>query len=102
MFRRTVTTIVLASAIFAPVASHAFPFFANTNASTQPKGAKMVKVTLKNETNQPMQVLIEDKPVTIAANGEYALNAPEGTHVYGADKTVKLVVTRDVNVASFR
>jgi hypothetical protein len=101
MFRRTVTTLVLASAIFAPVASHAFPFFANVNAATQPK-AKMVKVTLKNETNAPMQVLIEDKPVTIAANGEYALNAPEGTHVYGTDKSVKLVVTRDVNVASFR
>jgi hypothetical protein len=102
MIRRTVSALVLAAATFAPVASHAFPFF-GTNNGAQAK-VKMVKMTLKNRTAAPMEVLIEDKPVTIAANGEYALNAPEGTHVYGMDKSIKVLVTRDLNgtTCSFR
>ena len=102
MIRRSVIALALAASTFAPIASHAFPFFAK-NETAQPK-VKMVKMTLKNQTNVPMDVLIEDKPITIAANGEYALSAPEGTHVYGADKAVKVLVTRDLNgsTASFR
>jgi hypothetical protein len=102
MIRRTVSAIVLAAATFAPVASHAFPFFGKSD--TAQVKVKMIKMTLKNKTNAPMDVLIEDKPVTIAANGEYALSAPEGTHVYGTDKTVKVLVTRDLNgtTCSFR
>lgn len=102
MIRRSVISLALAASTFAPIASHAFPFFAK-NETAQPK-VKMVKMTLKNQTNVPMDVLIEDKPITIAANGEYALSAPEGTHVYGADKAVKVLVTRDLNgsTASFR
>ena len=38
----------------------------------------MVKMTLKNKTAAPMDLTIDDKPVTIAANGEYALSAAEG------------------------
>lgn len=102
MIRRSVIALALAAATFAPVASQAFPFFAK-NETGQPK-VKMVKMTLKNQTTTPMDVMIEDKPVTIAAKGEYALSAPEGTHVYGSDKAVKVLVTRDLNgtTASFR
>jgi hypothetical protein len=102
MIRRSVTAIVLAAATFAPIASHAFPLF-GTNVNAATKG-KVVKMTLKNKTNAPMELMIEDKPVTIAANGEYELRAPEGTHVYGADKSVKVLVTRDLDgtTCSFR
>lgn len=103
MIRRIVSATVLAACTFAPVASHAFPLFGKSD-SAQAK-VKMVKLTLKNKSAAPMDVMIEDKPVTLAANGgEYQLNAPEGTKVYGADKTVKVTVTRDIagTVCSFR
>jgi len=103
MIRRSVSTIVLAACTFAPLASHASSLFGrNTNAVAN---VKMVKMTLKNNSAQPMEVFIEDKPVTLAANGgEYKLNAPEGTKVYGADKSVKVTVTRNLQgaVCSFR
>ena len=95
MMRRTLSALVLATATFAPVISHASLFHSSTTASSS-KG-KMVKMTLKNHTTAPMQLMIEDQPVTIAANGEYALSAPEGTHIYGEDKSVKMIVTRDLN-----
>lgn len=104
MIRRIVSATVLAACTFAPIASHAFPLFGKSDNTAQAK-VKMVKLTLKNKSAAPMEVLIEDKPVTLAANGgEYALNAPEGTKVYGADKTVKVTVTRDIagTVCSFR
>ncbi|HEY9137579.1 MAG TPA: hypothetical protein VIM67_04845 [Terriglobus sp.] len=103
MIRRIVSATVLAACTFAPVASHAFPLFGKSD-SAQAK-VKMVKLTLKNKSAAPMEIIIEDKPITLAANGgEYLLNAPEGTKVYGADKTVKVTVTRDIagTVCSFR
>ncbi|MEG9432394.1 hypothetical protein [Terriglobus sp. ADX1] len=103
MIRRTVSAIVLAACTFAPVASHAFPLFGKSD--TAQAKVKMVKMTLKNKSAAPMDVLIDDKTITLAANGgEYALNAPEGTKVYGTDKTVKVTVTRDLagTVCSFR
>ena len=102
MIRRSVIALALAATTFAPVASHAFPFFGK--GETEQAKVKMVKMTLKNSTNAPMDILIEDRPVTIAANGQYALTAPEGTHVYGTDKVVKVMVTRDLDgsTASFR
>lgn len=103
MIRRIVSATILAACTFAPIASHAFPLFGKSD-SAQAK-VKMVKLTLKNKSAAPMDILIEDKPVTLAANGgEYALNAPEGTKVYGADKTLKVTVTRDIagTVCSFR
>lgn len=103
MIRRIVSATVLAACTFAPVASHAFPLFGKSD-SAQAK-VKMVKLTLKNKSAAPMDVMIEDKPVTLAANGgEYVLNAPEGTKVYGTDKSVKVTVTRDIagTVCSFR
>ncbi len=102
MIRRTVSALILAAATLAPISLHAFAVAANPVPTPAPAQAKvkMVKMTLKNKTNAPMDLLIEDKPVTIAANGEYALSAPEGTHVYGADKVVKVMVTKDLDGAS--
>ncbi len=101
MVRRTVLALVLAASTLAPTASHAALF---GHSSNTPDRGKMVKVTLKNRTSAPMDLLVEDKPITLAANGEYELKAAEGTHVYGADKSVKLTVTRDLNgtTCSFR
>jgi hypothetical protein len=102
MFRNLATVALAATILTAPAASFAFPFHSNTN-SSQAK-VKMVKVTLKNKTAQPMEILVEDKPVTIAANGEYALSAPEGTHIYDTNKALKVLITRDLdgNACSFR
>jgi hypothetical protein len=102
MFVRTVSALVLAAATFAPIASPAAALFGHGNGSYAK--TKMVKMNLKNATSTPMEILIEDKPVTIAANGVYALEAPEGTRVFGTDKVVKVTVTRDLDgtTASFR
>ncbi len=101
MVRRTVFALVLTAATLTPTASHAALF---GHSATTPDKGKMVKVILKNRTAAPMDLLVEDKPITIAANGEYELKAVEGTHVYGSDKSVKLTVTRDLNgtTCSFR
>ncbi len=103
MIRRTVSALVLVACTFAPVASHAFPLFGKSE--TAQAKVKMVKMTLKNRSAAPMEIIIDDKPVTLAANGgEYHLNAPEGTKVYGTDKSVKVTVTRDLagSTCSFR
>ena len=101
MVRRTVFALALAAATLAPTVSHAALF---GHSATAPDKGKMVKITLKNRTSAPMDLLVEDQPITIAANGEYELKAAEGSHVYGVDKTVKLMVTRDLNgtTCSFR
>jgi Rieske Fe-S protein len=102
---RNLATVALAAATIAalPAATFAFPFHNNTPGTSQAK-VKMIKVTLKNKTAQPMEILVEDKPVTIAANGEYALSAPEGTHIYDTNKALKVLITRDLdgNSCSFR
>jgi len=103
MIRRIVSATVLAACTFAPIASHAFPLFGKSD--TAQAKVKMVKLTLKNKSAAAMDIMIEDKPVTLAANGgEYQLNAPEGTKIYGTDKSLKVTVTRDIagTVCSFR
>ena len=79
MIRRFVSTAVLAAAVSAPsilvpATSHAALF---GNASTSTPKAKTVKMTLKNRTSVPMDLMIEDKAITLAPNAEYALNVPE-------------------------
>jgi hypothetical protein len=96
MIRRSVLAIVISASTLAPLAAHASFFPSNNNATAQPK-VKMIKLTLHNSTKAPMMLFIDDKPVTIAADGRYALSAPEGTRVMGEDKTVKVVVTKDLN-----
>ncbi|MGI4756859.1 MAG: hypothetical protein ACRYGF_08425 [Janthinobacterium lividum] len=100
MIHRSITTLALAGCMLAPLAS--FAAENNTNI-TQAKGP-MVHVTLKNLSNLTQNLVIEGRPVSLAANEEYKVEAPAGTLVYGADKTVKLTLVRDYNgaVASFR
>ena len=101
--RRIVTTLSLALCLSAPLTASAAP--PNGPATTAPAKAKMVKLTLRNTTAQPMTLMISDAPVTIAANADYKLNAPEGTDVYNeAHTAVQLHVTRDLagTTVSFR
>ena len=101
MIRHTMSALVLAAATLAPLPSHASFFKHDTAAETK---GKMVKVVLKNRTSNPMELVIDDKPLTLAADSEYQLKAVEGTHVYGADKSVKVVLTRELDgtTCSFR
>ena len=64
----------------------------------------MVKVTLKNRSNLTQNLIIQGRPVSLAANEEYRLEAPAGTQVFGTDNTVKLTIVKEYNgaVASFR
>lgn len=108
MIRRIVTTLALAACTLVPMTSNAASLFGRSNGSAaaadMPKG-KTVKLTLKNKTSTDMTVVVNDKPVTIAANGEYALKTTEGTDVFDADRTtVKLHVTSEMNgnTVSFR
>ena len=107
MIRRIACTLAIAACTVAPLASNAMSLFGRSgnsaSATDAPKG-KTVKVTLKNRTASAMTLTVNDKPVTIAANGEYELKAVEGTDVYDADHNVKLRVTREMsgNTVSFR
>lgn len=108
MIRRIVTTAALSAALVAPLAMHASIFGrsadATSSASSAPKG-KMVKLTLKNRTSSPMNVFVNDQPVTIAANGEQQVKAAAGSDVLDADHTtVRLHVTSELsgNTVSFR
>ncbi len=107
MIRRFVSTAVLAAAVVAPTLLTPAPanaaFFHSGSASNTAK-VKNVKMTLKNRTSAPMNLMIEDKPITIAPNAEYALNVPEGTRVFGEDKEVRVTVTRELagTTCSFR
>ena len=101
MNRRIVSAFVLAAATLLPMASQASPRSADKSSTSK---VKMVHLTLHNKSAVPLDLVCGDKPFTIAANGDYKLDAPEGATVYGADKTtVKLQVTRDLNgtTASF-
>ena len=94
MIRNVVSTLALALSTLAPV----------TAAATASKG-KTVKFKLANKTAAPMTVLIDDQPVTLAANSETPVRAAEGSDIYGDDhSTVKLHVTGDLsgNTVSFR
>lgn len=100
MKNRIVTTLALAGCMLAPLASFAAE---NSTNIAQAKGP-MVHVTLKNLSNMTQNLVIEGRPVSLEANETYKLEAPAGTQVYGADKSVKLTLAKDYNgaVASFR
>ena len=110
MIRRTFTTATIVACTIVPMTTQASSLFHRSSvtngaaATDMPKG-KSVKLTLKNRTSADMTVVVNDKPVTIAANGEYALKTTEGTNVYDADRTtIKLHVTGEMNgnTVSFR
>ncbi len=110
LIRNVVSTLTLAAFTLAPVTSHAASLFGrgatSGNASTATASkAKMIKFTIANKTATPMTVLINDQPVTLAANSETPVRAAEGSNVYGDDhSTVKVHVTNELsgNTVSFR
>ena len=100
MIHRSLTTLALAGCMLAPLAS----FAAENTPSTAPAKGPMVHVTLKNLSNLTQNLIILGRPVSLAANEQYMLEAPAGTQVFGADNTVKLTIVKGYNgaVASFR
>ena len=100
MNHRSLTALALAGCFLAPLAS----FAAENVPTTSPAKGPMVHVTLKNLSNLTQNLVIQGRPVSLAANEQYTVEAPAGTQVYGADNTVKLTLVKDYNgaVASFR
>jgi hypothetical protein len=100
---RNITALVLAACTLAPLASYAATSEDNNANIAQAKGP-MVHVTLKNRSNLTQNLLIQGRPVSLAANDEYKVEVPAGTQILGADNTVKLTVVKEYNnaVASFR
>lgn len=93
MILPSISVIVLLICTLFPLTTHAVSFVGKSNSAT----AKIVTLRLSNKSNQPMDLTTEDKVVTLSASGrEYKLRVPEGTKIYGADKTVKETVTRDL------
>ncbi len=97
---RSLTTLALAGCFLAPLAS----FAAENNANIAQAKGPMVHVTLKNLSNLTQNLVIQGRPVALAANESTKVEVPAGTAVYGADNTVKLTIVKDYNgaVASFR
>jgi len=106
MIHRSITALALAACIIAPVASFAATSSssAENNANIAPAKGSMVKVTLKNRSNLTQNLLIQGRPVSLAANESYAVEVPAGTQILGADNEVKLTIVKEYNgaVASFR
>jgi hypothetical protein len=108
--RNVVSTLALAACTLAPVASHAASLFGHgastgTPATAPAVKAKMVKFTLANKTPVAMTVLVNDQPVTLAANSETPVRAAEGSDITDSDRsTVKVHVTGELsgNTVSFR
>jgi hypothetical protein len=107
MIHRSVTALALAACIFAPVASFAAtssPSSAENNANIAPAKGGMVHVTLVNRSNLTQNLIIQGRPLSLAANEQHAVEVPAGTQVMGADNTVKLTIIKEYNgaVAAFR
>lgn len=101
MFRRALSrsfvAVTLAACTFAPVASHSMSIFRSKGSTTQ-RQAKLIHVTLRNATNAPMNLLVQDNAITIAPNGSYRLETSPGTVVYDAQtKAVKMTISKDLN-----
>ena len=110
LLRNVVSTLALAACTLAPITSHAASLFgrgaANGNAPSATAGkTKMIKFKLVNKTAAPMTVVVNDQPVTLAANSETPVRAAEGSDIFGEDhSTVKVHVTGELsgNTVSFR
>ena len=100
MMRRIVSAAALSVALVAPVVSHAsiFGHTAETTGTNAVK-AKMVKLTLKNNSASTVTVYLNGKPMTLAANGgTQEIKAPVGSDILDADQTtVRVHVTNDLN-----
>ena len=110
LIRNVVSTLALSAAMLVPLASHATSIFSHNAAggitpTAAASKAKMVKFTLANKTATPMTVVIDNQPVTLAANSETPVRAAEGSDIFGDDHTtVRVHVTGELsgNTVSFR
>ena len=110
LIRNVVSTLALATLTLAPISSQAASLFGRSAAnheatSASASKAKMIKFTLANKTASPMTVLVNDQPMTLAANSETPVRLAEGSDIYGEDHTtLKLHVTGELsgNTVSFR
>jgi hypothetical protein len=97
--------LVLAACTLAPLASIAADKKSEDNNANiaQAKGP-MVHVTLKNRSDVSQDLMVQGKPMTLAANGEAKVNVPAGTQILGTDGTVKLTIVKEYDhaTASFR
>ncbi len=98
------TALVLAACTIAPLAMNAANRPEDNNANIAQAKGPMVHVTLKNRSNIAQDLMIQGKPMTLAANGELKVNVPAGTQVTGTDGTVKLTIVKEYDnaTASFR
>lgn len=102
--RKVFASVVLAVCTIVPAAAVAAPLAGAGSAFSHNK-TRSVHVTLQNKTATPMNLLLNDKPFTIAANGSYKLEAEVGATVYDAEsKVVKLTVSKELDgtTCSFR
>jgi hypothetical protein len=99
------TALVLAACTLAPLASYAAANKSEDNNANiaQAKGPA-VHVTLKNKSDVAQDLMIQGKPMTLAANGEAKVTVPAGTQILGTDGTVKLTIVKEYDhaTASFR
>ncbi|WP_419805659.1 hypothetical protein [Terriglobus sp.] len=109
LIRNVVSTLALAASTLAPITSHAASLFGRNASGNAPAATaskvKMIKFTLANKTAAPMTVLVNDQPITIAANSETPVRAAVGSDIFGDDhSTVKVHVTGELsgNTVSFR
>ncbi len=104
MIYRSITALALAACIFAPLSASAASMDNNANIAQAKQKGPMVHVTLKNLSNLTQNLVIDGRPVSLAANEEYKVEAHAGTVVYGADNTVKMTIMSqyDGAVASIR
>lgn len=110
LIRNVVSTLALAILTVAPITSQAASLFGHNATSHDAMTAsaskgKMVKFTLANKTANPMTVVVDNQPMTLAANSETPVRLAEGSDIYGEDHTtIKLHVTGQLsgNTVSFR
>lgn len=99
------TALVLAACTLASLASYgADKKTEDNNANIAQAKGPMVHVTLKNRSDVSQDLMVQGKPMTLAANGEAKVNVPAGTQILGTDGTVKLTVVKEYDhaTASFR
>jgi|GEM_PF-6499707 len=99
------TALVLAACTLAPLAMLAADKKTeDNNANIAPAKGPMVHVTLKNRSDVSQDLMVQGKPMTLAANGEMKVNVPAGTQILGTDGTVKLTIVKEYDhaTASFR
>ena len=108
--RNVVSTLVLAAFTLAPITSQAASLFGRggatgTNSNTAAAKTKMIKFTLANKSASSITLVVNDQPMTLAANSQTPVRIAEGSDIFNEDHTtLRLHVTGDLsgNTVSFR